>query len=473
MKTANHGFKNPFAWLRAICCFSLLFVLVGCGESTLPLANWLEKNALKNGTISAGAVRITNYSDPCLVASRQRLTDTLYVMEANMTDANIMPQSYMSNESSFKLGLVLGWAKTEVNSLSLPDLNGTNDLFQAMTNVQPKPTEIEMVGLRMAARKFVESEIEDLNLMSVYPVDCNYYKRYVISLDCTAWVCGKAKAALVLIDLYPYNADIWCHEEANNVYSLNSDINMWNSNGEIKWDATNIKWNGKLSILGRGFDGNSLKHLTPPILLHKADKDAISNYIARLHEWLADSKLCPRIVLVERMEEGEYLISTQGEYSGYGFRGGGALPLGMSASVEAEAEKKNAVKNATVQPCDLAFVAGNSRAGWLFRPSTREQNSMSPKERRLRMVVDIPKGMTKVGIYVHKLFLDSDLQVIPSTDFLNEVANHWLNQWALFQSDSLYETLMENDPALYGLIKTRIRNLLSQGWSEEIVADIP
>jgi hypothetical protein len=494
MTTVNIKFRNPVAWLTKICCLVFLFILTGCDSGAIQLANGLEEHALKNGTISVGAVRVTDYNDPCLAESRQRLINALSVMEANLTDANIMPQSYMSNESLFKLGLTFSWIKGGGGPNSVPFLSpkDLNDLSQTVINGQPKPTEIEMVGLRMATRKFIESEMEDLNLISAnHAVEPNY-RRFVISLDCTAWVTGEAKAALVYIDLYPHKADIWGHE-AGDVLALmgnqtkknpitkffgnlmiwffpNSQTHPFYSREEIKWGEPNISnWNKTLKILEDGFSSGSLKNIDRP----KMYKEVPCDCIAKCHDWLAEYKLCPRIVQVERMEEGEYLISAQEAYSGYGLQGEVVLPSGVSAGIQAEADKKKTSNSATVLPSNLAFVAGSSRAGWLFRPSPREGNSMLPKERRLRIVVDIPKDMTKVGIYVHKLFLDSDLHVIPSADLLNQMGCSWLNQGALVWTDSLYEPMMRTDPALYGLMKTRIRNMLYQGWSEEIVADIP
>ncbi len=476
MKTTNHGFGNLSAWLLVGCSSAFLLVLAGC-----PLQSFsrLEEEALKNGTISVGAVRVMNYKDPCLIASRQRLINALYAMEANLTDANIMPQSYMSNENFFKLNMALNLnlamlsAKADPNKTLAPlvmqDLNGpTGAFYDIFKGQEPRPSEIEMVGLRMAARKFIESEIEDLNLTNVYPVDCNY-KRCVISLDLTAWVRGDAKAALVYVDLYPFKADDWCHKEANTVCSLNSDSNMWDSNDKINWNANNIKWNGKLSILGEGFYGNSLNNLTPPELTRK---DGISNYIARLHGWLKRNHLCPRIVQVERMNPGEYSILANRDYEELGLQVSATHPAGVSAQIDAERAKKMNQFKAEVQQFNLAFVAGDLRAGWLFMPI---KGLMRPTERKLRIVVDIPVHMKKLGVYVHKIFLDASLHPITqNTDFASQMDSLKQTRSLLTKTDKFYDDEQWNqEPMFYPLIKTRIRNLLYQGWSEEIVADIP
>jgi len=470
MKIVNFGFRNPSTLLLVVCCLAFLLVLAGCGDKSLLFANWLEKNALKHGTISVGAVRVTDYNDPCLATSRQRLINTLCVMEANVSDANIMPQSYTLNENLFKFGLVLGWgAKAEPNKGVVPKLQEFNDLsssfYKIVADAKLKPSEIEMVGLRMATRKFIESEIEDLNLSAVYPVDSDKYRRVVISLDLAAWVLGEAKAALVYIDLYPYRADIWCHEAGDVLKkSLEDPKNKNPKHQREPYEPNKEAWDNALEILDAGFYPGFLEDVNRPKLREGTD------CIAKCHVWLEENRLCPRIIQVERMKEGEYLISAEGGYSGFGLQAGGGLSSEVSASIEAEAAKKDTSMRAKVQPCSLAFVAGNMRAGWLFMPL---QGRMRPTERRLRMVVDVPKNMTKLGIHVHKLFLDSGLHVIPSADFLAQGAGHWLNQWVLVTSDSLYERLMKTDAVLYGLVKTRIRNLLSQGWSEEIVVDIP
>jgi hypothetical protein len=99
---------------------------------------------------------------------------------------------------------------------------------------------------------------------------------------------------------------------------------------------------------------------------------------------------------------------------------------------------------------------------------------MRPTERKLRMVVDIPVHMKKLGIHVHKLFLDSDLRVIPNTDFASQMDSLRQTRKKLTETDKFYNDEQWNKESMfYPIIKTRIRNLLYQGWSEEIVADIP
>ena len=455
-----------YTLLLVVCCLAFLLVLAGCGKSSLALANRLEKNALKHGTISVGAVRVMDYDDPCLAKSRQQLRDTLYVMEAKVSDANMMPQSYTLNENLFKFALVLGWGtKAEPNKAVLPDLQDPSSFYKIVANAKPKPSEIEMVGLRMATRKFIESEIEDLNLAGVYPVDSDKYRRVVISLDLAAWVCGEAKAALVYLDLYPYKADIWCYEAGDVLKKTLEDPKNRNAKYQREpYEPNKEAWDNALRILEAGFYPGFLEDVNRPKLREGMD------CIAKCHVWLEENRLCPRIIQIERLGEGEYLISAQGGYSGFGLQVGGTLSSEVSASIGSEAAKKDTSMGAKIQPCSLAFVAGNTRAGWLFMPL---EGRMRPTERRLRMVVDVPKNMTKLGVHAHKLFLDSGLQIIPGADFLGQGAGHWLNQWVLVESDSLYEPLVKTDPALYGLVKTRIRNLLFQGWSEEIVVDIP
>jgi hypothetical protein len=172
------------------------------------------------------------------------------------------------------------------------------------------------------------------------------------------------------------------------------------------------------------------------------------------------------------MNPGEYSILANRDYEELGLQVSATHPAGVSAQIDAERAKKMNQFKAEVQQFNLAFVAGDLRAGWLFMPI---KGLMRPTERKLRIVVDIPVHMKKLGVYVHKIFLDASLHPITqNTDFASQMDSLKQTRSLLTKTDKFYDDEQWNqEPMFYPLIKTRIRNLLYQGWSEEIVADIP
>ena len=127
----------------------------------------------------------------------------------------------------------------------------------------------------------------------------------------------------------------------------------------------------------------------------------------------------------------------------------------------------------SLRQLSLAFVAGDQRAGWLFMPGKTTEGRMPPTERRLRIVVDVPKELQKLAIHVHKVFLGPDLGVLDGATFSKHVENLDRSRQTLTKADDLYEKYKETMPRHYRLIKSRIRNLLYQGWSDEIVVEMP
>ena len=127
----------------------------------------------------------------------------------------------------------------------------------------------------------------------------------------------------------------------------------------------------------------------------------------------------------------------------------------------------------SLRQLSLAFVAGNQRAGWLFMPGESTEGRMAPTERRLRMVVDVPKELQILAIHVHKVFLGPDLGVLEGATFSKQVEYLDKTRETLPRADKLYEKYKKTMPRHYRLIKTRMRNLLFQGWAEEIPVDMP
>ena len=454
MNTTNFADRNNSVWFRVLYCLALAFsfAFAGCANKVLNDFSRLETEALKYGTVSVGAVRVTDYSNEHLRKSRGQLQEALNNFREELGH-------------SLKLYAAAGGSKN-----SNPDKESP----KAAKVQTPGPSEIELVGLRMAALKFIESELEDLQLNEVSRVKSNF-RRVVISLDCSAWVRGKAGAALVYIDLYPYKVDCWCHEAGGIMSS------RWN---ELKGNQKNKKPKGRryyecrLNEVTNHKIKNAINSLDQSKMQMPPDseikEEGPCDWVAFCHRWLEKKKLFPHIVHVERMGKTEYLILTEGDYSTTKFGISGGYPGGPSAELGVEARKEEKLRTAAIRPLSLAFIAGDRRAGWLFMPTKTREGRMPPTERRLRMVVDIPDNMSKLSIHVHKVFLDSELRILPDASLAKQMKNLNRTRELLTEGDDLYETEeYKKQPKHYRLIKTRMRNLLYQGWAEEIPVDIP
>lgn len=455
MNTTNFADINNSVWFRVLYCLALAFsfAFTGCANKVLNDFSRLETEALKYGTVSVGAVRVTDYSNEHLRKSRGQLQDALNNIRKEL-------------EHGLKLSAA---ARGSKNS------NPEKESPEAAKVQTPGPSEIELVGLRMATLKFIESELEDLNLNEVSQVEPNFH-RVLISLDCSAWVRGEAGAALVYIDLYPYKVDCWCHEAAQIM------TEWWKQVEKARCKNTSLcanqkqcyqkKWEKLIDKeLLYAFEYLNKSKMRMPSENEIKGEDPY-DWVAFCHSWLKKKKLFPRIVHVERMGKTEYLILAEEDYSSSKFGISGGYPGGPSAELGVEARKEEKLKTAQIRPLSLAFIAGDRRAGWLFMPTKTREGRMLPTERRLRMVVDIPDNMSKLSIHVHKVFLDSDLRILPDASLAKQMKNLERTREALTKGDDLYEEY-KKQPKHYRLIKTRMRNLLYQGWAEEIPVDIP
>lgn len=222
---------------------------------------------------------------------------------------------------------------------------------------------------------------------------------------------------------------------------------------------------------GKGYKSFDVCTIEPPNL-KELRKNKPSDLVAYCHVRLEKKNLLPYIVHVERMGAAEYLNLTEKDYSASKFGISGAYPGLPSAELGLESRKEAQLQTAMVRPLSLAFIAGKRRAGWLFMPTKTREGKMLPTERRLRMVVDVPKNMLKLSVHVHKIFLRPDLSILPDASLTKQMRNLKKAREYLTEADDLYEKYKEQ-PKLYRLIKTRMRNLLYQGWAEEITVDIP
>jgi hypothetical protein len=471
METRTSVRRNTSGWPEVVCCLLVSFCFFGCNERARLLHSFdrLEREALRYGTVSVGAVRVTDYNDRHLEDAREQLRTALTNLRIELGGRGCKQPTPRT----------LSEAAGILNPASEPS-DGSGKPLEAIKGQLPQLSEIELVGLRMAALKFVESELEDVNLCRIARVQ-DGFRRVEISLDCSAWVRGDARASLVYIDLYPYNVDCWCHKATQMLEDWWRDVKEAEANNadlslrqrechQNKWEALIDK------ELADGRSGNAFEALHErkkemPDRSEIDDQRDPEDWVAFCHRWLEAQQLFPHIVHVERMGKAEYLILAESDHSLSKFEIGAAYPPFVSGKLADETGKRAARRMTSVQPLSLAFVAGDRRAGWLFMPSQTGAGRMPPTERRLRMVVDVPERLSKLAIHVHKLFLGRNLEVLAGAAFSRQVESLDQARRMLTQADVLFED-EKTLPRHYRLIKTRMRNLLYQGWAEEIPVDM-
>ncbi len=453
MRMTSFSNRNTSIQPVVLYCVGLVFcvTLAGCGKLALWDFDGLEKKALQYGTVSVGAARVIPYDNDALKESRETLEASLVKIWEQLTEAPITPPRQPPAAAK--------------------------DSKQSSDNTAPWISEIETVGLRMAALKFVESELEDIRLCTISPTKCDF-RRVVVSLDCSAWVRGKAGAALVYIDLYPYKADDWCHEAAKILkcwWKGNKIKNVDSCKKPEKTKSYLYCWNQVAEDkLKPAFECSDLSAKVRMPKKQDIDKERDPrDWVAFCHRLLHKNKLLPRIAHVERMGKAEYLTLAESDYLSSKLGLGFEHPAGPSAEYERETRAEAKRRMGSLRQLSLAFVAGDRRAGWFFMPGESTEGRMAPTERRLRIVVDVPKELDKLAIHVHKVFLGPDLGLLDGATFSKQV--EYLNKtWqTLTTADVLYKEYEGTMPRHYRLIKTRMRNLLFQGWAEELAVDIP
>ena len=517
----NFVFENRvFGAFKFLYICGLLLFFSGCTclysrtNETLDTFSKIEMEASKYGVVSVGAARVANYDEPVLKKSRKRLRKDLLCMRKQLKEQPLVPESYEISLSQtkkiaelyFGLGVLLG--KSDSSEEKPDEFEKISQIIpQLIGKTTPEPNRIDMIALRMAEMKFIEAELEDLKLNEVSPVDAKH-RRVVVSLDLAAWVRGEAEAVLVYVDFYPFDADVWCHKAARIVEKQSDKAK--DENRDIKGSEYKEEWLKLLKGL-RAFDPapsseppdikkEGLRAFDPTPSSEPPDikKEGVKDPVAFCHGWLAKNKLLPRLVYVERLGEAEYLVLGGADYLRSRYQIEVAVPLGVSgrAGGTGEYETRKLVERlrASIRPLSLAFAAGDQRAGWLFMPSKTGKEKMPPTERRLRMVVDIPKDLSKLGVHIHKLFLGPDLQILSEVNFAKQVASLNLARWKLNEAEEGYKKYYEDayekakelpprvarnlsryypSPRHWRIVKSRMRNLLCQGWSEELVVDVP
>ncbi len=89
----------------------LFLVLHGCGNETLNTFSRIEMKASKYGTVSVGAVRVTDYSNSELQSARKTLQGSLETMRDDLLvhlNEPEAPGGYQISRSYMKMCLDLG-----------------------------------------------------------------------------------------------------------------------------------------------------------------------------------------------------------------------------------------------------------------------------------------------------------------------------------------------------------------------------
>lgn len=484
-------------------------VFAGCNGSLWDNSPWKnidksETDASRYGTVAVGAPRIADYDNAELEASRERLREAIGKLRKEV-DGTLTPElasaRWSERARDFKLGVDLGSLLTlpaptrgdnpgpgnpptkDADATTANSLDALKGLLQGMS-VAPNPIDAQIY--KLSVLRFLESELDSLNLNRSSPVDSTHYRRIQVTVSLTAWTTPPAASALVYLDLYPYKGDVFCHETAN--------------------DSIKAKTKAKKDAKGdKKKEDKALREALPGIARDAGDKlgkafsysDPLSNQdlwewlksktdtYTSCHRWFMDHHLLPKLVHVEPLGDSRFVMINQGETTAHDV--GVDMRAGTYGSLRAGQEGSDAglTKNADIQLTSISFAAGAARAGWLFRGPTGSTAStpMRPLERRLRMVVDIPKHLKDLELHVHKSFLnDENTNLTPYSQHTEGLRR---TRWLLDDIEKDLDACPGEDSAIsyrekcypsdthWQLSKSRVRNLLSLWWSERLVVHVP
>lgn len=363
------------------------------------------------------------------------------------------------------------------------NLDALKDLLKDMS---VEPNRIDAQIYKLSVLRFLESERESLDLSDSNPVDSHYH-RVQVTVSLTAWTVDPAVAALVYLDFYPYSGDWWCHkivtktkEEKNSARALNDE--------ELKNRLQN-----RVAVandeLARTFSGSALLSMEDLLRWFDLSKTPSDPYTG-CHGWLMEKYLLPKLVHVEPLGDSRYVMINQGAETSHDI--GLELNAGRYGKVDTGQKANDAelAKQAHIRLTAISFAAGERRAGWFFRGDS-QSSSMRPLERRLRMVIDIPVNLKKLELHVHKLFLDKNNKNLAK--FPEQTRGLHSSRWLLDEIEDDVEGKLGHDrcdtaiqekrisrqehcypsETYWQLTKSRVRNLISLGWSERLVIDVP
>lgn len=539
--------------LLLFCCAAGLFLASGCAEGIWKHIGRLEEEALRYGNVVAGVPRIANYNNAELEQARGRLRQSLEKIRGEFdrppgpeaTAVSLaermlrfrfgLPPATPSEETQKGAATEQGsntGAAAKPSSVSategVPSLRG---VLEDLGKATHEPDRIDMTRLRLSTLRFIESELEDLNLANSAELDDRHYRRVQVSVSLTATTRYPARTALVYLDLYPYDGDLWCHQLLGDAIdaaweTLHQPTTVDKRKEQRTSEDTDKKetygkqsMEVRLSTIQKELKNRS-EDIATKLKSHdwKKRKEKLERAIAqppfpleeKLVEWLGyedpyagcrgwldDNYLLPKLVYVEPLPNPRYILESGADLSAYDIGAEVPTPKG---SVQAAYQSKviSARREASIRFSALSFAAGPRRAGWFFMKSEGD-HEMRPIETRLRMVVDIPRHLKKLEIHVHKAFLSKtfwdkvflrdDYQLLTpfeqQTRYLHD-AREILNELEA-QVDRLKEIRQLSEPertremrraetfpstTYWQLAKSRVRNLQSLGWSDRLLVDV-
>lgn len=476
----------------------------------------LEREAARYGFITVGAIRVAPYDLAGLNDLRLKQLQSLDNLTKDITNNAPSPElntaSINVTEAIAKLSLfykgVPDFSKADapqVNQDLFSKLQGTlNDLFAAaLKSPTLEANRLDMARLRIGYLKYLSCEYENLRLLETVPLDEDHYRRMVVSLQLTALVRREeAKGAIVFLDLYPAGVDLWARSVGKELEGIHKEVR---TDSDTRITLVN-KINDKLKHKWPDYKKQLKKLLSrcpdqcepqePDLPDYEFDEGGLTDFYAEMHRYLERQHFLPKVIHVEPLDEGELItqLNLNAASDRLSLQTGGISGVlsgifgGAAGYTGAQGQNVDQVNQLSV-----AFSAGDHRAGWLFLPSETHNSAplLRPTERRIKMVLDVPRRIPAVALNVQKMFTDESLLPVSSLPFdkqlrfLNQVRNLLSEadeaDGKLFTSlDPIRKTPGEyvgstdfKSPTNWELMKSRMRNMLVQGWSEALTFQIP
>lgn len=471
---------RPISLWQLRCAALLLATVAACGHGDyrdndparriLDEADELEKDGSKYGSIWVGAVRVADYDAEGLWRERDDRRKTLrndWDFAAQLKLSDLKPERIEQRsqrlEATVAVELPVG-AGTSANGAgdrAPPSGHKTGDGSTGFSAIGANPT--GLLGRKLALLNRIQSELEEEDLSNFSAVDGRKYHRIQLSLSLTAWTQGQARAAVVYMDVYPFNGDRACHEVGERAAKYN---------GGDKGKAEAV------AELQKRFYEAFLRgaFVTPPPELPPAEFEMWLGKgdaaYGMCHTALDAYYLLPKLVKVESL--GDTIFAGTRQQSDYGV--GGKLKS-KPVTMEAEGATGADVVEEDVAPTTLSFAAGSRRAGWFLMAKGKDGKTMNPVERRVRLVIDVPIQLKRLEVHVHKSFLDSNENL--ASGFGDQLDKSIRARNLLDRIEGLYPSdpkcpaeQLFCSPTQWQLTKTRARNLSDHAWSERLIVDV-
>jgi cytosine/adenosine deaminase-related metal-dependent hydrolase len=491
--------NNPSVYvpiLVLVVVFLLTFLIRP--KTPLEVFDNLEAEAGKYGVIVAGAPRVAPYDGQLAGDLRDRFLSL--VNQLLLENSEEFFQSFNVDWRSADLSVALDamMAKSAADSTKVRKKQHALDLLESLVKEisaeDLAASRIDRARLRLAHMRYLISQIEDLTLEGSHPLPKGF-RRVYLTLELSAFVRPEqAGGAIVYFDLYPKGGDRWAHRVGKILRDAIPDLDSSDPDHKQRRNQILARLNRPYGEEGTEWDIQREK-LKKAAFRDWADLDdelplreEILDPYATAHRYL--QKWMPQVVHVDPLDEGELVLDVRGGTTRKSLTASASTASGgtnVGGSVSGSSEKAKSMSSADVNTLSLAFAAGKSRAGWIFLPSTSSlrENAMKPTERRIRIVVDIPKELKRISVHVHKQFLDRKLRPIRETGFgrqleavnkarivLSEVED-WFPYYAYQGSADNAGVQNFRSGTNWTLLKSRMRNTIVQTWSESISVTIP